>query len=353
MSKSKLIGIIAACIAVIIAIAVIATPGKPPTPLAPGPEHGDEQQPTSPEGTATAWLVFERPGGIHTMRIDGSSEQRLTEGREPLWAPGGDKILFHNPGEGWGIIRADGSDRVMIPPPEQSEDLFWYKSYRWSPTGEKVVFAVRVMTTASDYNGIYLADADGGDFTQILRHEYGVIVAAFSPDGNRIAYLAAKGSSKDRLSNTYNLYLVNSDGTNNSKLAEDDLSINWGNFNVLAWSPDAKKILYGDNNSLYVIDTDGTNKLTLGGRPDAEAAPQWAPDGKLIAYSRNERIYIVRPDATGFREICSGYYVLRWSPDGQRIEFSRQDGLYTVDIDGSNINKLFPFAYGDIYWGSP
>ncbi len=337
-------------ISVVVAALLLGGCSDPDTETDPQPKPPDTSRPTEPD-SPEGKIAFARYDSIHTMNLDGSDEQRLTEGRRPLWSPDGEKILFHNPGEGWVIINADGTDRVIIPPPEQPETIGWYHFYDWSPTGEKVMFVVK---TSGDRGGIYLADADGSDFTQILSHEYGVTVAAFSPNGDRIAYLAAKGSSADRLNNTYNLYLVNSDGTNNNKLAEDDLTITYARFDILAWSPDGENILYGSDRSLYVIDADGTNRLRVGHSPDSDGVPQWSPDGSLIAYSSRETIRIVKPDGTGFTELCSGYYVVRWSPDGKRVWFSRQDGLYSVDIDGTNITKLLPLSvYGDIHWVSP
>ena len=303
-----------------------------------------ESTPTVPVKIAAGKIAFESSGYIHIIDPDGSNEQRLTKGRRPLWSPDGNKLLFANSGEGWGVINADGTGRIIIPPPEQPNLSNWYHYYQWSPTGEKYLIAVG--SSPKPHGGIYVVNADGGNLVKLLEHEYGIAAAVFSPDGTKIAYLAAK----EERSLDYDLFLMNADGTDRIKLIEQDIAIQFSPYYNLTWSPDGRKITYSSYSTLYVVEVDGTGIVDLG----RSALPIWLPDSKNIAYLTDDGIYIIKPDGTGRKEIIKRemYNIIRWtsSPDGKKIAFPGEDGVYTVNIDGSNLTKIVIANGMSVHW---
>jgi len=59
-------------------------------------------------------------------------------------------------------------------------------------------------------------------------------------------------------------------------------------------SPDASKILFmskrDGNYEIYTMNSDGTNQTRLTSTPYHEIFPVWSPDGKQIAYAKKELI---------------------------------------------------------------
>ncbi|MDI6810812.1 MAG: transglycosylase SLT domain-containing protein [archaeon] len=207
----------------------------------------------------------------------------------------------------------------------------------------------------------------------------------WSPDGKKIVFFSRFISGLGRLE-FLDIYIMNADGSNIVKLAEEDI----GKFVPspppflknetdiwFAWAPDGKKIAYSERwgDELYVSNADGTNKIKVveyeEGYGQAISGPGWSPDGKKIAFMTwaqltlaEERwgLFTVNPDGTGKVKIVDkggeggGIEVgpPSWSPDGKRIVFTtglRGDGdIYIINADGSGLTKI---AYGSFPQWSP
>jgi len=114
-------------------------------------------------------------------------------------------------------------------------------------------------------------------------------------------------------------------------------------------SPDARQIVFGALNDLYL--------LTIGGAPKPLVAdswykvdPAWSPDGKWLAYAcdRGGTLDIwLRDMASGMeRQLTNlpdqGAVSPSWSQDGKTIAFLDQDGaLHTVDVASGAVRKVF------------
>ena len=83
---------------------------------------------------------------------------------------------------------------------------------------------------------------------------------------------------------TREIYLMNADGSDQVRLtdnpAEDFLA---------AWSPDGTRIAFtsrrDENAEIYVMDADGSNLTRLTNNSDDDIRPAWSPDGELIAFT--------------------------------------------------------------------
>lgn len=64
-----------------------------------------------------------------------------------------------------------------------------------------------------------------------------------------------------------------------------------------AISPDGSQIAFsriGNDNGIFLINTDGSNERKIFGERDGLMSPKWSPDGKWIVFSRNDGFYRCR-----------------------------------------------------------
>jgi Tol biopolymer transport system component len=257
-----------------------------------------------------------------------------------------------------------------------------------SPNG-KIVFQ---STQGGDgfVNDIYVMDADGKHQTRLTDDPADDTSAAWSPQGDKIAFLSA------RRGNGYELYLMNADGSNQHPLRDASPVVPFD----FVWSPDGTRLAYSDGTDAYVVAADGTGapvnvsaykpagtrdqepswspnggqlvvrsiNINCGGcsdlhvvnafdgadryalitGPGFDQAARWSPAGNLIAYEgdRGGRdIYVTRADGTGAETKVSGgvgsFGGAEWSPDGTRLAFkSTSSNAYVVNSDGSGMKLL-------------
>jgi Tol biopolymer transport system component len=116
---------------------------------------------------------------------------------------------------------------------------------------------------------IYMIKLDGLERRRLTNRPGFDGFCAWSPDGRRIAF------ASDRNSGNWELYVMNSDGTEQQRLtntSEEDEG-------VPAWSPDGEKIAYVvdplGGSIIHVTDADGSDQRRL---VDGNW-PSWSPDG--------------------------------------------------------------------------
>src|SRR5215204_6085464 len=181
---------------------------------------------------------------------------------------------------------------------------------------------------------LYVMNADGTNETRLTNtpEQYAKILATspdWSPDGKRIAYL--KGIDVDTGRADRDIYVINADGSNQSSLATVEQS-------TIAWSP-----------------TD-------------ESTPDWSPDGTKIAFtsasmSGNNDVFVMNADGSGRTNLTNtttseGYYPA-WSPNSRKMAFLRGSGIYVMNADGTcethltNLNYSTPGVEEDVLDWSP
>src|ERR687894_477112 len=119
--------------------------------------------------------------------------------------------------------------------------------------------------------------------------------STFPGENSKIAF------SSDRDGNTLAIYVMNADGTNTTRLTNNN------DFDRSpSWSPDGEKIAFTSdrdgNTEIYVMNADdgsGQTRLTYNSALDEE--PRWSPDGKKIAFvsTRDQistEIYVMNAD---------------------------------------------------------
>lgn len=191
------------------------------------------------------------------------------------------------------------------------------------------------------------------------------IFPPFEVTNETIIFVSAIDGSQWNLEPGWNLFLMNSDGSNitprTSEMLDDDP----------AWSPDRKKILLtkglGQDTNMYHIykmNNDGSNVTCLTpGIRYTECTSCWSPDMSTICFNRVDltisgikvyNLWLMDSNGTNQRQLTyleNGAGNQEYSPDGTKIVFDSGyrgiNGLFYRNIcimnaDGSNILSITP-----------
>jgi TolB protein len=158
--------------------------------------------------------------------------------------------------------------------------------------------------------------------------------------------------SKGQGEENWSIYVMNSDGSDRTRLTD-------GQFEAFSpvWSPADSRIAFGSDRDgaldIWVMDSDGSNLLNLTRHEAQDRWPAWSPDGQWIAFASVRdtlywELYIMRSDGSDVQRLTwwddASDWSPTWSPDGTRLAFaSKRDGnweIYAMDRDGSNLARL-------------
>ena len=272
----------------------------------------------SPDGSSIVYSTCEYPYGrvveswgaggpvenpleayeIGTVNVDGNERKRLTRAtglvNHPSWSPDGEQIAF--------VAHAGGTSRPRL-------DRYLYSNYRHHDQQN-----VKVALMAADGP----SPPEGP-----LRHigstaRVALYPPAWSPDGQRLAYLAYSG---EEYPFDIVLYTVGLDGLDLTRIRQASAPA--------TWSPNSEELAFasldGEAPIIYAVRPDGTRLRTIWrGEPgnDATSISQvsWSPGGTELLFVYGA-VYIVRPDGDGLSCLVPGWAATRaaWSPDGSRI----------------------------------
>jgi Tol biopolymer transport system component len=129
------------------------------------------------------------------------------------------------------------------------------------------------------------------------------------------------------------------------------------------WSPDGDRIVFQHAEdfglSLWIMNSDGSQRRQLTPAGMDAGAPDWSPDGQRIVFQSPDdptddqtpqQLYTVHPDGSQLVQITHypqlpGQIIktngARWSPDGQKLVFAHLDATTTIGPDGLHHADLF------------
>jgi Tol biopolymer transport system component len=320
--------------------------------------------------TLTGKIAFEsyRDSGndmiteIYLMNPDGSHQQRITpytngglkdNDLDPVWSPGGSKIVFSSWMDGninLYIVNSDGTDEKQLT--SVGVDV-WAAFPSWSPDGSRIAFASYRTGQAQ----IYIMNSDGSNQTRLTnaKETYDHQTLSFtysnwSPDGSKILSDNGWGYFGNGTEDHGGIYVFSVDTGNNTQLTH-----NADDHNAV-WSPDGSKIAFFRTDSsdpngggnIYVMNSDGSGLTKLTG---GDNNPTWSPDGSKIAFTSSKggngkQLYTIHPDGSRETNVMSSLnnagvnLTPSWSPDGKKLVFEYQSEIFFVNSDGSGLKKV-------------
>jgi TolB protein len=231
----------------------------------------------------------------------------------------------------------------------------------WSPDGQHIAYVATDPQRREQ--ALMVMNWDGTDprrLTTLRLNGMNNAAAAWSPDGSQIAFTTTDDSGSQ------GIYLINVDGTSLQRITERR-----GNVFSPTWSPDGRLAFAWSpvaNTEIYVFDPRLVTLLdshTTTPKPQrvtdsyyTDTAPSWSPTGEWIAFisdrTGSSDIYLMRPDGADLHPITHGAdreANPAWSPDGAALAFvSNREGaqtVYTMNTDGSNLRRLLPGTFED------
>lgn len=248
---------------------------------------------------------------VWIMNIDGTMRTRLTTTSEaeygPTFTPDGKKIIYvavvNGTAEIW-IMNVNGSNQSKLigaagyhyGDPDVSSDgqiLYYYRSITGSgcaPCGTVEIFRSNV---------------DGTNPVQLTNNNYGDMSPFVSPNGQKITYTRRENPSD--CCNQTDVYLMNSNGSSPQVIISTPGVYDWG---VGGWSHDGSKIIFTTNSSLYVANSDGTNKILLA--TNSSGARYNKDDSKLFYHNTaglgGADIWVMNADGSNKHSVLSTQY---------------------------------------------
>ncbi|QTL97164.1 hypothetical protein GM661_03815 [Iocasia frigidifontis] len=205
---------------------------------------------------------------------------------------------------------------------------------------------------------LFLINGDGSNLKRLTTSDLDETNPVWSPDGKKILFLSRKGYA---INDEFDLWVINADGSNIVKI---DTDIRVYNSRMPKWSPDSSKILYVTDSEkrLKIYDLKNNTTLNLLDSDTEVEYPCWSLDGTMIlTYLKNNKergVYLISLNGDDKIKLFNNkgsYEIFSWAPDGSKFAYiytkpffsfgGKKSGMYVVDKNGKKDKFL-----GDAYY---
>ena len=194
------------------------------------------------------------------------------------WTPDGKTIVFASRRDGklFAVPAAGGRARCIDEGPGN------HHSPSVSPDGTRVAYVAE----RGEEVDIFVAALDGTWARMVSTGDDYVLEPKWSPDGRHLLWCA--WPHYDMPWDELAIVVADAEGDKAQVVAGGNRVTN----DYPAWSPDGQRIAYiadrdGEFGNLWLVNTDGSGAEQLVHESAQHGAPAWSPDGRRIAYTRN------------------------------------------------------------------
>ncbi len=280
----------------------------------------------------------------HTVDTYDLSEENLP-GAHIQFSADGNKLIYGSHKSLYSI-NLDGSDSTLLTGTLYLRDYLGQPSI--STVEPKIVFSTDIEYGggySDTFSDIILVNLDATGLTNLTNtYEVNERYPCFSPNGDEIIFLTAI-PFEIFVGRTYHITKLNLNSGTLDTLATN----NEYEYKHLAFSPDGTKIYFhayiNNTNSLYVMNSDGTNQIQLYEYINIPDYLSFSPDGFKIVYNNYYDLYVMNSDGSGITQIETAINprYSHISHNGAKIIYSGYSitgDIYIIDIDGSNERKI-------------
>jgi TolB protein len=248
--------------------------------------------PNSQEIAYWSWNVTSGTCDIWKMDMNRNSKTKLTSDGTlkgpPAWSPRGDRIAYTASITGTSevyLMNTEGGEKKQITSGHKPESYVENSVY-WHVDGQRLYYTVVVFplpegaftTIPGDvaYVEVFMLNVDTGEESCIVPKLHDN-VRSVSSDGKRLVGISLRSFN-------YGLWIMNDDGTNQTRLTWDNNGDRAPYFNpkgdkIVYWA-----ISYGNQPDVWVTNVDGSEKTRLTTSLYQDIYPSWSPDGKKIIF---------------------------------------------------------------------
>lgn len=340
--------------------------------------------------------VHDRRSHIWLARTGGGEARQLTFGERgesmPRWSPDGRTIAFvaaRGSGDGatrsqiW-LLRLDGGDPVQL-----TRGRGGVVGFTWSPDGSRIAFLspdtmpraeearrrrrddAQLFEGASQLTHLWVVDVASGQATEIAHGEFtqsggGVNgMPSWSPDGNRIAFAAARSPLLRGLEGA--VYIATLSTGRLDRVATINRSPATGLLRPV-WSPDGRTLVYvnvpqretmtgdsvpeprlGNGHLVFHDIATGRTREIDGSAFDHEIGqPDWTADGRALIFTTSDRVNstVVRYDVArgDFKHLVRGSQVggLSVSTGSAMVAYTLETPTEPADVYVSGLDFASP-----------
>lgn len=273
-----------------------------------------------------------------TRHIELNDFAKITSLSDPQISPDGKSIVFTVARPN---LEEDRSDRqlVQIDIASGAQHILTYErkgvgSPRWSPNGDRLAFVAIAGSGKEARPQVFILNMSGGEARKITNAPNGIEQFAWRPDGKDIAYVTSdEPENKQEIEKHHDAFEVG----DNDYLATE------------AAIPSHIWLVPADGGTPKRL-TSGSWSLPKSAPPSSPASPiSWSPDGKWLLFTKQEHPHQGDADLTTLQVLNVETSEIRkltkhekfesfgvFSPDGSRVAY-----WYPRDNDPNNENEIY------------
>jgi len=302
------------------------------------------------------WSGGDEKMGIYVVSSSGGMEQKIAEpGFAGKWHPNGQRIGYIRTGSGKNLaasqsgkpefwtVKRDGTENRLVF--VDSLSIVGRVSFDWSPDGNAIAW----LRSFPGYNEIYIRDLKMGKGRQLTSYKALIDEVAWAPNG-QILFSSSKSGNT-------NIWMIPASGGEAVQITRGtgpDLSMHV--------SADGRRLLFLEQrkfNTLWTAGTDGSRLQQLTFDNKYLSMPSFSPDKKRISFDMassdalqsTNHIFVMQSDGTNRIPLTAGdaqYYNAGWSLDGKYMTYASKrvneprdsSRIYLVEVENPVVPRL-------------